>query len=91
MEAERSMILRYHEEVIIDYKAPIRFRNGIERLGVVSCQYWYYITLACFNMRYLEMEIENDPFIEYPKDQNISMATKVHFNDDLYSLSCLDA
>lgn len=42
-------------------------------------------------MTYLEMEIENDPFIEYPKDQNISMATEVHFNDDLYSPSCLDA
>lgn len=36
LEAEQSMISRYWEETIINYKAFTRFRRGLERLRVVS-------------------------------------------------------
>ncbi|RWV94802.1 hypothetical protein GW17_00042624 [Ensete ventricosum] len=36
LEAERSMIPRYREEAIVDYKASIGFREGLKRLGVAS-------------------------------------------------------
>lgn len=49
LEAERTMILRYLEETIIDYKASIRFRKNLERSGVIG----YYVALTCFNVRYL--------------------------------------
>lgn len=42
-------------------------------------------------MRYLQAEIERDLFIEYFEDQNVLMAIKVPFNDDLDSSSHLDA
>lgn len=48
LEAEKTMILRYLEEAVIDYKASIEFRKSLERSGVTG----YYIALTRFNVRY---------------------------------------
>lgn len=42
-------------------------------------------------MRYPKLELEEDPFIDYPEDQNVSMVTEVPFDNSLNSSSCLDA
>lgn len=64
LEIEQLMILRHWEEVIIDYKAFIRFRRGLERSRVALYQYRYYIALAYFKAMYLRMELEEDSFID---------------------------
>ena len=63
------MIPRYREEIIIDYKTSIGFRSGLERLGIVSYQYGYYITLSHFKTRHFRIELKEDTFTDYPEDQ----------------------
>lgn len=67
-EDERGMVLRYQEEFIIDYKISIRSKKGLERSRVSFYQYEYHIALARFNARYLGMELEEDPFVDYLED-----------------------
>lgn len=55
LEAEQRMIPKYRKETIIDYKASIRFKRGLERRRVISYQFEYQIALAPFKARYLNV------------------------------------
>lgn len=63
MNAKRTMILRYCEEVVIDHKAFVRFKKGLERSTVISYRYRYYIALTYVKTRYPKLEIEEYSFI----------------------------
>ncbi|RRT73840.1 hypothetical protein B296_00005392 [Ensete ventricosum] len=41
---------------------------------------------AYFKVRYPKQELEDDPFMDYHEDQNVSMPTKMPFGDSLDSL-----
>ena len=84
------MIPNYWEEVIIDYKASIGFKRGVERMGVILNQFEYQITLAHFKVRYPKLDLK-DSFTNYLEDQNVPMVIKESFDISLYPLPYPDA
>lgn len=74
------------KEVITDYKVSTEFRRGRERSEVISYQFKYQIALAYLKVRYPRLELEENLFIDYPKDQNVLIAPKIPFDNSLDSL-----
>lgn len=83
------MILKYWEEVIVNFMTSTKFKRGLERIRVVSYQFGYQITLTYFKTRYHKLELEKDLFTDYPKDQNILIVAKVPFDNSLALSRCL--
>ncbi|RZR80239.1 hypothetical protein BHM03_00006209 [Ensete ventricosum] len=86
LEVERHRIPEYRKKAIIDYKASVSFKKGLERTRVTSYQFRYQFALARFKARYPTLDLEEDTFMDYPKDQNISTPIKMPFNESLGSL-----
>ncbi|RZR86035.1 hypothetical protein BHM03_00013131 [Ensete ventricosum] len=63
-------------QAIEDYKKSPGFEMGLVRMGHVSLEYGYQLVLARFRAQYPDLEIEEDPFKELPKDSNVSMTTE---------------
>ncbi|RZR95690.1 hypothetical protein BHM03_00024562 [Ensete ventricosum] len=71
--------------VIEDYKKSPGFEMGLVRMGRVSLEYGYQLALARLQARHPWVEIELDPFVSLPKDDDIPMADEQPFNDSLPS------
>lgn len=65
LEAKQGNVLRHKEEEIAAYKSSMGFRKGLERSGVALYKFGYLITLAYFKIRYPNLELEMDPFIDF--------------------------
>ncbi|RRT84608.1 hypothetical protein B296_00012119 [Ensete ventricosum] len=63
-------------QAIEDYKKSPGFEMGLVRMGQVSLEYGYQLVLARFRAQYPDLEIEEDPFKELPKDSNVSMTAE---------------
>ena len=85
------MILRYREKEIVNYKASVRFKRGLERSWVILYRYGYYITLTHFKVRYHRLQLEKDSFIDYHEDHHVLIVPKMPFNDSPDSLPHPDA
>ncbi|RWW73088.1 hypothetical protein BHE74_00019060 [Ensete ventricosum] len=83
LESECS-ISEYQKDAAIDFKAPVKFRNGLERTRLVSYQFGYQIVMARFKVRCPQLEIKN-PFTDYLEDQDIPMEVKMPFNNGVDS------
>ncbi|RRT66787.1 hypothetical protein B296_00019514 [Ensete ventricosum] len=70
---------------IEDYKMSPGFEMGLMRMGRVSLEYGYQLALARLQAGYPEVEIELDPFVSLPKDDDVPMADKQPFDDSLPS------
>ncbi|RWV78962.1 hypothetical protein GW17_00059977 [Ensete ventricosum] len=58
-------------EAIADYKKSVDFEMGLVRTGQVSYEYGYWVALTQFKARYLDLEIEEDPFMLLPEDKTV--------------------
>ncbi|RZS18250.1 hypothetical protein BHM03_00050514 [Ensete ventricosum] len=80
MDALREELLR---RAIEDYKKSPGFEMGLMRMGRVSLEYGYQLVLACLQAQHPEVEIELDPFISLPEDDDVPMADEQPFDDSL--------
>ncbi|RWW41557.1 hypothetical protein BHE74_00052966, partial [Ensete ventricosum] len=78
-DALREELLR---RVIEDYKKSPGFEMGLMRMGRVSLEYEYQLALARLQARHPEVEIELDPFVSLPKDDDVPMANDVPMADE---------
>ncbi|RWW53974.1 hypothetical protein BHE74_00039491 [Ensete ventricosum] len=72
-EALQSELQLVPAKAIADYKEPIGFKSGVQKTGQVSFEYGYRVALARFQVRYLNLEVEEIPFTCLPKDESFSM------------------
>ncbi|RWV88980.1 hypothetical protein GW17_00048896 [Ensete ventricosum] len=75
-------VSRHLKEAVANYKVYVGFGKGLERSKVASYKFGYLIALAHFKGRYLELELEENLFINYPEDKNIHTESKVPFDDN---------
>ncbi|RZR88595.1 hypothetical protein BHM03_00016221 [Ensete ventricosum] len=68
---------------ITDDKQSVGFGWGLRRMGQVSYEYGYRVALARFQARYPDLEVDNDPFTERPKDDLVPMETRQEFHDSI--------
>ncbi|RWW04033.1 hypothetical protein GW17_00032766 [Ensete ventricosum] len=57
-------------KAVAAYKASRGFESGLEKMGQVSCEFGYRVTLERLQGKHPEIEVEQDPFAECPKDAN---------------------
>ncbi|RWW50479.1 hypothetical protein BHE74_00043253 [Ensete ventricosum] len=60
---------------VADYKRSVRFELGLQWMGQISYKYGYRVALARFQARYLNLEVDNDPFSKKPEDSSVPMET----------------
>ncbi|RZR86871.1 hypothetical protein BHM03_00014157 [Ensete ventricosum] len=68
---------------IEDYKKSFGFEMGLVRMGRVSLEYWYQLALARLQARHPRVEIELDPFVSLPEDDDVPMADEQPFDGSL--------
>ncbi|RRT57192.1 hypothetical protein B296_00037638 [Ensete ventricosum] len=83
IEAVWSELQAAPAKAIIEYKYSPRFKMGLQRTGLVSYEYDYQVALARFGANYPDLLIEEDPFTNPPKDENILMEVEQPFDDSL--------
>ncbi|RWW23380.1 hypothetical protein BHE74_00032086 [Ensete ventricosum] len=75
-EEERSYIAKWERRVMASYKEFQGFCCSLERANQAMYEFEYQNTLRCFKVRYHELEVDEDPFVELP-----SKAKVLPFND----------
>ncbi|RWV94972.1 hypothetical protein GW17_00042443, partial [Ensete ventricosum] len=71
------------KRAIEKYKESPGFEMGLVRMGRVSLEYGYQLSLARLQARHPGVEIELDPFVTLPEDVDVPMADEQPFD---YSL-----
>ncbi|RZR72126.1 hypothetical protein BHM03_00010436 [Ensete ventricosum] len=69
------------DKVIIDYKKSRGFQSGMEKMGQVTYEFGYRVLLERFWAKYLDLSIEENPFVERPEDANVRMEASQPFDD----------
>ncbi|RRT50229.1 hypothetical protein B296_00042892 [Ensete ventricosum] len=69
------------DKAIIDYKKSQGFQSGMEKMGQVTYEFGYRVSLERFWAKYLDLSIEENPFVERPKDANVRMEASQPFDD----------
>ncbi|THU72573.1 hypothetical protein C4D60_Mb04t13580 [Musa balbisiana] len=81
LKEERLALPRKIKEALAEYKSSAGFEHGLVRSGRVTYEFGYRVAYACFRARYLDQELELDPFVDRPEDQDVDMPTSVPFDD----------
>ncbi|RWW57647.1 hypothetical protein BHE74_00035546 [Ensete ventricosum] len=63
------------------YKEPVGFKEGLKRMGRVTYEYDYRVTLAHFRSLHPDSEVEEDPFTIRPEDDSVPMERQQAFDD----------
>ena len=71
------------KKAIAEYKESCGFQLELQRSGQATYEYGYQVALARFRARYPDLEIEDDPFDNFPGDENVQMPDEVPFNDSV--------
>ncbi|RWW52891.1 hypothetical protein BHE74_00040670 [Ensete ventricosum] len=69
------------QNAVAAYKASRRFESSLEKMGRVSYEFRYRVTLERLQGKYPGIMIELDPFAGCPKDANVEMDLDQPFND----------
>lgn len=80
---ETRAALKKDKKAIAEYKESRGFQLGLQRTGQVTYEYGYRVALARFRARYPDLEIEEDPFVNLPEDDNVQMPNEVPFDDSV--------
>ncbi|THU60023.1 hypothetical protein C4D60_Mb07t08260 [Musa balbisiana] len=81
LKEERLGLPKKVEEAIAEYKASTGFKRGLVRSSWATYEYGYRVAYARFQAKYPDLELELDPFVDNPTDQNVDMPANVSFND----------
>ncbi|RZS06216.1 hypothetical protein BHM03_00036842 [Ensete ventricosum] len=68
-------------KVVAAYKASRGFESGLEKMGRVSYEFGYRVALERLRGKHHEIEVEQDLFVECPKDANVKMDLNQPFYD----------
>ncbi|RZR98878.1 hypothetical protein BHM03_00028316 [Ensete ventricosum] len=63
------------------YKESVGFKEGLKRMGWVTYEYDYRVTLAHFRSLHPDSEVEEDPFTIRPEDDSVPMERQQAFDD----------
>ncbi|RRT72496.1 hypothetical protein B296_00008640 [Ensete ventricosum] len=69
-------------KVVATYKASRGFESSLEKMGRVSYEFEYRVTLEQLWEKHPEIVIEQDPFVEYPEDVHVKMDLNQPFDDN---------
>ncbi|RRT41220.1 hypothetical protein B296_00029906 [Ensete ventricosum] len=78
MESTRAELPR---RAVDDYKESAGFKEGLKRMGRVTYEYSYRVTLARFRSSHPDSEVEEDPFTIRPEDDSVPMERQQAFDD----------
>ncbi|RZR81764.1 hypothetical protein BHM03_00008059 [Ensete ventricosum] len=82
MKENEALKIELLSKCITDYKQSVGFRWGLCRMGQLSYEYGYYVTLAHFQAWYPDLEVDANPFTEKPEDNSVPMETRAISSDD---------
>ncbi|RRT60529.1 hypothetical protein B296_00023146 [Ensete ventricosum] len=68
-------------KVMAAYKASRGFESGLEKMGRVSYEFGYRVTLKRLRGKYPELMIEQDPFVECPNNAKVEIDVNHPFDD----------
>ncbi|RWV78273.1 hypothetical protein GW17_00060780 [Ensete ventricosum] len=80
VEYARVRALEKAQEVMVGCKESSKFKLGLQRLGQVSYEYKYQVTLAKFRAKYPNLEVEENLFTSLPEDDDVPIE-EVPFDD----------
>ncbi|RWW68595.1 hypothetical protein BHE74_00023878 [Ensete ventricosum] len=83
MRSTEALKVELPKQATVDYKQSTRFEMGLVQTGQVSYEYGYHVTLAQFQARYPELEVEEDPFKNLLEDLTVPMEVDQSFDDTL--------
>ncbi|RRT70768.1 hypothetical protein B296_00009162 [Ensete ventricosum] len=83
MKENETMKVELPKKSIKDYKESVRFEWKLRRMGQVSYEYGYRVTLARFQTRYPDLEVDDDSFTGQPEDSLVLMETQPSFDDSI--------
>ncbi|RWV77818.1 hypothetical protein GW17_00061307, partial [Ensete ventricosum] len=83
MKENETMKVELPKKSIKDYKESARFEWELRRMGQVSYEYGYRVTLARFQARYPDLEVDDDPFTGQPEDSLVPMETQPSFDNSI--------
>ncbi|THU66780.1 hypothetical protein C4D60_Mb05t17820 [Musa balbisiana] len=81
LKEEQLVLPKKVEEAIAAYKASTGFKHGLVRLGWATYEFEYRVACAHFWEKYLDLELESDPFVDHPMDQDVDMSMSIPFDD----------
>ncbi|RWV83849.1 hypothetical protein GW17_00054485 [Ensete ventricosum] len=82
-EALRFELKSIGAKAAVEYKESRGFQFRPERMGQVTYEFGYCVALACFWVKYLDLVVEEDPFIDQPEDTSMQMEAEQPFDDSL--------
>ncbi|RZS18917.1 hypothetical protein BHM03_00051250 [Ensete ventricosum] len=83
MKENDTLKVELPKKSIKDYKVSARFEWELCRMGQVSYEYGYRVTLARFQARYPDLEVDDDSFTWQPEDSLVPMETQPSFDDSI--------
>ena len=86
LKEERLALPEKIKGAIAEYKSSIGFKRGLVRSGRVTYEFEYRVAFARFRAKYLDLELESNPFIDLPENQGFDMPADIPFNDSLETL-----
>ncbi|RWV88501.1 hypothetical protein GW17_00049403 [Ensete ventricosum] len=79
----KSYVAERERRVVASYKEFEGFYCGLECTSQVTYEFGYPITIRRFKAKYLELEIDEDPFAELPSDVEVLAPMEVPLDDHL--------
>ncbi|RRT45293.1 hypothetical protein B296_00037115 [Ensete ventricosum] len=70
LECARAKLLK---QAVNNYKESVGFKEGLKKMGRVTYEYGYPVTLARFRSLHPNSEVEEDPFTVKPEDDSVPM------------------
>ncbi|RRT59084.1 hypothetical protein B296_00013005 [Ensete ventricosum] len=81
MRENKTLKIELPSKSVADYKQPVGFGWGLQRMGQVSYEFGYRVALARFQARYPNLEMDSDPFTEKLEDSSVPIETRQEFDD----------
>ncbi|RWV86065.1 hypothetical protein GW17_00052082 [Ensete ventricosum] len=88
-QVEKNQAPEWKRRVMASYKESEGFQYGFRHSNRAIYEFGYQIVIGCFKVRYPELEIDEDPYVELPSDIKVPTPVEVPFDDRLTSLLAL--
>ncbi|RRT71913.1 hypothetical protein B296_00006489 [Ensete ventricosum] len=88
-QVEKNQAPEWKRRVMASYKESEGFQYGFRHSNRAIYEFMYQIATGWFKVRYPELEIDEDPYVELPSDVKVPTPVEVPFDDRLTSLLAL--
>lgn len=73
LEEAKSQASKREKRVMASYKESKGFQCSLQHSGQAIYEFRYHIIIGRFKARYLELEVDKDPYIELRSDVKVSI------------------